>query len=77
MPIYEYRCEDCGHTNEVLMPRGAAAPPCPDCGSQRVRKALSLVAMFSRRSGDEAKCEGFSEGCAAECPSAGRCAMLN
>jgi len=77
MPIYEYKCEDCGTVNEVLTQRSAAAPPCPQCGSRKVRKALSLVAAFGRRSSEEAKCEGFSDGCAAECPSAGSCTMLN
>ena len=44
MPLYEYRCGDCGREFEALVPAGRAdAETCPDCGSQ-VRRLLSLVA---------------------------------
>jgi putative FmdB family regulatory protein len=76
LPIYEYECRKCGAVNEVLTQRGAPAPPCPECGSKDVRKAFSLVALIGRQAA-EAQCEGFSEGCAAECPSARSCAMAN
>ena len=33
MPIFVYRCADCGHTFERLVPRDAAAPECPACGN--------------------------------------------
>ncbi len=32
MPIFVYRC-DCGYRFERLVPRGAEAPSCPECGS--------------------------------------------
>lgn len=32
VPIFVYRC-DCGHRFERLVPRDAAAPECPECGS--------------------------------------------
>ena len=44
MPLYEYRCGDCGQQFEALVPAGRAdAETCPDCGAQ-VRRLLSLVA---------------------------------
>ena len=44
MPLYEYRCGDCGQQFEALVPAGRAdTETCPDCGS-RVRRLLSLVA---------------------------------
>jgi putative FmdB family regulatory protein len=44
VPLYEYRCGDCGQQFEALVPAGRAdAETCPDCGSQ-VRRLLSLVA---------------------------------
>ena len=50
MPLYEYRCGDCGHQFEALVPAGrAAAEHCPDCGSE-VRRLLSLVAAPVRGS---------------------------
>ena len=50
MPLYEYRCGDCGQQFEALVPAGRAdAETCPDCGSQ-VRRLLSLVAAPVRGS---------------------------
>ena len=43
MPIYDYRCGDCNKTFELLV-RGAAAPVCPDCGTPRLEKLVSLPA---------------------------------
>jgi putative FmdB family regulatory protein len=47
MPIYEYRCEACGEGFEVFV-RSASAkspPTCPKCGSQKVKKAISLFGV--------------------------------
>lgn len=52
MPIYEYRCQECGYRYEKLMRLGAVeAPPCPACGSTDARRLISAVAR--RREGDE------------------------
>ena len=47
MPIYEYRCDECGEKFELFV-RSASqktAPICPHCGSQQVRKAISLFGV--------------------------------
>ena len=48
MPLYEYRCSDCGHQFEMLRPMREANEPavCRSCnnGTQRV---LSVFASFS------------------------------
>jgi putative FmdB family regulatory protein len=46
MPLYEYRCRDCGHRFEVLqrMGEGADALECPRCGAGRPERALSTFA---------------------------------
>lgn len=42
MPIYEYRCRECGHQFEHLLPtRTAPVPPCPECGAQAPSKLFS------------------------------------
>ena len=33
MPIYEYRCANCGGLVEVLVRSHASVPDCPNCGS--------------------------------------------
>jgi putative FmdB family regulatory protein len=47
MPIYEYRCEACGEGFEVFVRSvsGKADPTCPKCGSQKVKKAISLFGV--------------------------------
>lgn len=44
MPIYEYRCEACGHELERLQ-RMSDAPltDCPDCGRARLRRLVSAA----------------------------------
>jgi len=48
MPIYEFRCEQCGCCFEELI-AAEAAPACPRCGSARVCRLLSNVAPASRQ----------------------------
>lgn len=42
MPIYEYRCPDCGHEFEQLQSfKDPAITACPGCGENDVRKLIS------------------------------------
>jgi len=47
MPIYEYCCAECGERFELFVRSAArqAVPTCPRCGSQKVRKAISLFGV--------------------------------
>ena len=44
MPIYEYRCAECGHELEKLQ-KISAAPltDCPDCGKPALQKLVSAA----------------------------------
>jgi putative FmdB family regulatory protein len=46
MPIYEYRCESCGHEYEQMttMARRDAKRGCPECGATKVERKLSVFA---------------------------------
>lgn len=45
MPVYEYRCKDCGHSLEVIRPMGAGPPgPCPECAGE-LRRVWSRVGV--------------------------------
>ena len=45
MPIYEYRCEACGHEFETLLKSAADAPvKCPECGKAKLKKKMSAFA---------------------------------
>ncbi len=49
MPIYEYRCKECGHVFSRLQRVGAPGDgiPCPECGSASSERLLSTFASAS------------------------------
>jgi putative FmdB family regulatory protein len=54
MPLYEYRCNDCGTEFEMMMRFSEAdrRPECPACESRKTQKKLSAVASFGSGSPD-------------------------
>jgi putative FmdB family regulatory protein len=52
MPIYEYRCEECGKQQEHLQ-KMADAPiaQCPSCGSSKYLKLISAAGFQLKGSG--------------------------
>jgi len=46
MPLYEFQCTECDRTFEELVRAAAAITEvkCPKCGSEHVRRQLSLFA---------------------------------
>jgi putative FmdB family regulatory protein len=67
MPIYEYRCSDCGSKFEKLvsLSRANEQPACPKCSGSQTQKLLSTFAAV--RGGGE-------DGGASSMPSGGGCA---
>jgi len=52
MPIYEYRCAECGQEHEVL--QKVSEPPltiCPACGKPALQKQLSAAGFQLKGSG--------------------------
>jgi len=47
MPVYEYCCDECGEKFELFVRSSSQkkTPTCPECGSERVRKAISLFGV--------------------------------
>lgn len=67
MPLFEYRCSQCGSSHEVLV-RAGETPACPECGSKQMEKQASHFApMSAPASSAGPACEG--------CRSAGGCPM--
>lgn len=53
MPIYEYRCEECGKRSTSLLPSYSSPdPPCPHCGKPALRRLVSTFATVSSGDGD-------------------------
>ena len=54
MPLYEYRCADCGNEFEMMMRFSEAdrRPACPACESPKTQKKLSAVASFGSAASD-------------------------
>jgi len=44
MPIFEYRCEACGHRFEAIL-FGQQTPECPNCHAEKLEKQLSTFAV--------------------------------
>ncbi|MEI6667577.1 MAG: zinc ribbon domain-containing protein [Acidobacteriota bacterium] len=73
MPLFEYRCSDCGNGFEFLV-RGETEPVCPACRSQKVEKQLSVFAV----GGSAPKAAAMPAGgpCGG-CHNAGACGIAN
>ena len=52
MPIYEYKCELCGHQVEMLQKiSDEPAKTCPECGGDGLRKLVSAAAFKLKGTG--------------------------
>ncbi|MEJ2385877.1 MAG: zinc ribbon domain-containing protein [Chromatiaceae bacterium] len=52
MPIYEYRCERCGHEMDALQKLSdAPLVDCPECGEPALKKLISPAAFRLKGSG--------------------------
>jgi putative FmdB family regulatory protein len=64
MPIYEFHCEKCGADSEILVRstdwKGTA---CPECGSTRLGKKLSVFASSSTGAEAPPDCTGVQSSC--------------
>jgi putative FmdB family regulatory protein len=75
MPIYDFRCRQCGETREILVQREAASMCCPSCGSDEMERLLSSFNVSSRgMSSGGTTCCGREERCdSPPCSSGGGC----
>jgi putative FmdB family regulatory protein len=60
MPIYEYRCRDCGKRSTVLVlsPQSATPPQCKQCHSTKVERMMS---RFAAPKSEEARLESLAD----------------
>jgi putative FmdB family regulatory protein len=72
MPIYDYRCPDCGRVVEMLVRTAGREPAaCPLCNGSRLERLPSAGSLVRSR-GSVATCCGKDERCdAPPCSSSG------
>ncbi|MBI4874005.1 MAG: zinc ribbon domain-containing protein [Acidobacteria bacterium] len=74
MPIFEYKCDDCGSRFEKLIRRAGdeTGMLCPSCGQARVAKQLSTFAAHAGSPSSERVPMCPSGG---PCPTPGACGL--
>jgi putative FmdB family regulatory protein len=69
MPIYEYRCGDCGKKIEILQTMAQGEPAnCPSCGGTSLTRVMSVAFTPRSKTSDPGMChtcceEERKEGC--------------
>lgn len=61
MPLFDFKCNNCGRTFETLVRNCSEQVKCPDCGSDNINKLLS---KFGFKSGS-----GFTSSSGGSCGS--------
>ena len=74
MPIYEFRCTECGNEFETLLLRRSDRAVCEQCGSEALERMLSAHAVGSSGSAADAAPCGDG-GCASGMCGGGACAL--
>jgi putative FmdB family regulatory protein len=64
MPIYDYRCRECGRVSEIFLRSWNDEPRCPHCDSESIKKLPSAsYTMKIGRGGGGTTCCGSKERC--------------
>ena len=81
MPLYEYRCRDCGALTEKLVIGVEKEMDCPSCGSTSLDKVISATADYRNEQGlpgpGDTACCGSAPGQASGCAGPGSCCGHN
>lgn len=72
MPIFEYRCADCGTSFEKLVRRSGDEVACPSCGEKHLKQELST---FSAHANGAAKAPQMPSCPGGMCKTPGLCGM--
>ena len=76
VPIYEYECTSCGKSFKKLVRTMSGSPSvaCPECGSAKTARALSVFAVGAEGAGKSSGGGDAPPGCG-RCGGPGPCAM--
>ncbi len=73
MPIFEYRCQDCGTKFEKLVRRSGDEILCPSCGKDHLSQELSTFAAHANGAPKQSAAPALP--CGNRCPHPGMCGM--
>lgn len=48
MPLYDFYCENCGASFEEIVSAQDAAPACPQCGANNVKRQISMPSPLKK-----------------------------
>ena len=57
MPIYDYKCADCGFIFEVMADGRGHPPLCPSCGGEQTKKLMAAPAIHIKTDRGTARIE--------------------
>ena len=83
MPLFEFKCNDCGQFSELLILGQNDNPECSACGSNRLEKQVSAHSSLSGTAGNvmpglkDTACCGSVPGQASGCAGPGSCCGKN
>ncbi len=60
MPIYEFKCNSCGKEFEALVMSQDEEVRCPECGSEKVERLLSVFSSSGSQASSSCGTGGFS-----------------
>lgn len=64
MPVYDYKCEDCGKVSEVFLRSLGEPVKCPSCGSENLERIFSASYLIKTESpAPGTTCCGRTERC--------------
>ena len=64
MPIYDFRCQQCGRITEIFVRSADQAARCPHCGSNNMERLISSSYMIRTDAGaPDTTCCGRAERC--------------
>ena len=74
MPIFEYKCEECGKQSEFLIRSGNEELIC-ECGSSKMKRVLSSFAVSGKNSDGAFSCSDGSCGLPSSPCASGMCGL--
>lgn len=65
MPVYQYKCHECGEVSEFVLPisSDSQALNCHGCGSQNLERLISAVSLLKNVTRSGSTCCGREERC--------------